>query len=135
MADFAITIGAVVPIVADVVSKAAGLRLLVLHGSRARATHRPDSDWDFAYLADASFDADALLAGLSEALGSNDIDLADLSRASGLLRFKAASEGHAVHEAQPGQFDTFRLAAAAAWCDMEPVLRRAFDARLESTTP
>lgn len=120
---------------ADIASKAPGLRLLVLHGSRARGTHRPDSDWDFAYLADESFDADDLLARLGEALGSNNIDLADLSRASGLLRFKAASEGQAVHEAQLGQFDAFRLAAAAAWCDMEPVLRRAFEARLESTTP
>lgn len=112
-----------------------GLQLLVLHGSRARDTHRPDSDWDFAYLADASFDADELLGRLSEALGSNDVDLADLSRASGLLRFKVASEGRAVYEAEPRQFNSFRLAAATAWCDMEPVLRVAFDTRLESTTP
>lgn len=119
----------------DVASQAAGLRLLVLHGSRARGDHRPDSDWDFAYLADSSFDPDRLLAQLTETLGSNAIDLADLSRASGLLRFKAASEGRAVHESHPREFETFRLSAAAAWCDMEPVMRRAVDARLENLTP
>lgn len=135
MADFETTISGMALNLAAVAATAAGLRLLVLHGSRARGTHRPDSDWDFAYLADASFDADDLLARLSEALSSNEVDLADLSRVSGLLRFKAASEGHAVYEAEPGQFNTFRLAAATAWCDMEPVLRLAFDARLESTTP
>lgn len=124
-----------VPDLAAVAGGTAGLRLLLLHGSRARGDHRPDSDWDFAYLADAAFDADGLLARLTETLGSDKVDLADLSRASGLLRFKAASEGHAVYEAEPGEFDTFRLAATTAWCDMEPVLRRAFDARLESTTP
>lgn len=124
-----------VPTIADVASKAAGLRLLALHGSRARGDYRPDSDWDFAYLAEHPFDPDRLLAQLGEALGTNDIDLADLSRASGLLRFKAASEGRVVYEAAPGEFDNFRLAAATAWCDMEPVLRRAFDARLEGSTP
>lgn len=118
-----------------VAAKTAGLRLLVLHGSRARGDHRPHSDWDFAYLADAGFDADGLLASLSEQLGSNDIDLADLSRASGLLRFRAASDGQVVHEDQPGEFAAFRLAAASAWCDMEPVVRRAVDARLEHPTP
>lgn len=124
-----------VPDLAAVAAGTAGLRLLILHGSRARGDHRPDSDWDFAYVADASFDADGLLARLSETLGSDKVDLADLSRASGLLRVKAASEGRAVYEATPEEFDTFRLAAATAWCDMEPVLRRAFDARLKSMTP
>lgn len=122
------------PDLAAVAATAAGLRLLVHHGSRARGDHRPDSDWDFAYLADAPFDADDLLARLGEALASNDVDLADLSRASGLLRLKAASDGHAVYESEPGRFNAFRLAAATAWCDMEPVLRLAFDARLERIT-
>lgn len=107
-----------------------GLRLLVLHGSRARGTAHGLSDWDFAYLADSDFDPDALLGRLSEELASDSIDLADLSRASGLLRFKAASDGFLLFEREPGLFDRFRLDAITAWCDMEPILSRAYEAQL-----
>lgn len=107
-----------------------GLRLLVLHGSRARGTAHGLSDWDFAYLSDPDFDPDALLARLSEELASDSIDLADLSRASGLLRFKAASDGFLLFEREPGLFDRFRLDAITAWCDMEPILGRAYEAQL-----
>ena len=37
------------------------LRLLVLHGSRARGDARPDSDWYLGYLAEPGFDPDGLL--------------------------------------------------------------------------
>jgi predicted nucleotidyltransferase len=116
--------------VADAAGRAHGLRLLVLHGSRARGQHRPDSDWDFAYLAERRFDPDSLIASLSHELGDR-IDLADLSRASALLRFKAAAEGVVVFESSTGEFDRFRLAAIQTWCDMEPVLNRAYNATLE----
>ncbi len=107
------------------------LRLLVLHGSRARATAHARSDWDFAYLADAGFDPDALMAALVEALHTDQLDLADLDRASGLLRYRVAADGLAVFERSPGLFTQFRLDAVDAWCDMEPVLRVAYDERLE----
>ncbi|MBY0492876.1 MAG: nucleotidyltransferase domain-containing protein [Cyanobacteria bacterium] len=115
--------------VAGVARESAGLRLLILHGSRARGQFRPDSDWDFAYIADATFDPDLLLARLSETLGDK-IDLADLDRASALLRFKAAAEGRALFESERGIFDRFRLTAIQTWCDMQPVLSRAYGAAL-----
>lgn len=113
----------------SIAAGATGLRLLVLHGSRARGDHRTDSDWDFGYLAHSAFDPDSFIAILSASLG-DAIDLADLSRASALLRFKAAADGMLLYESEPGTWDGFRLEAVAAWCDMEPVLTRAYDAEL-----
>lgn len=111
-----------------------GLKLLVLHGSRARGKSHPHSDWDFAFSADPEFDADALLAKLGEAVHSDTVDLADLNRASGLLRFNAANNGIAAYEREPGTFGQFRLDAISAWLDMAAVLGPAYDARLERLT-
>ncbi len=119
---------------AQAAEKAAGLRLLVLHGSRARGDARGDSDWDLAFLADSTFDPDDLLARLGEELATDQLDLADLSRASALLRFKTASEGVPLYEREPGLFDRFQLEAVSTWCDMEPVLTRAYDAQLARQT-
>ena len=109
---------------------APGLRLLVLHGSRARGHAREHSDWDFAFRGEPGFDADALLVQLAEAVDSDALDLADLDRASGLLRFGAASDGIAVFESEPGAFAQFRLDSISNWCDMAPVLGPAYDDRL-----
>lgn len=108
-----------------------GLKLLVLHGSRARGTSHEQSDWDFAYLGEHALDPDALLAAINEALGTDAVDLADLSDGSALLRFRVARDGIVVHEATPGTFDAFRLDAIHTWCDMEPVLTALYDKVLE----
>lgn len=100
-----------------------GLQLLVLHGSRARGDHHEASDWDLAHLGDP--DPLGLLADVTVALGTDAVDVADLDRASGLLRFRVASNGVLVHEATPGVWDTFRLEAAVHWYDVEPVVRAA----------
>lgn len=121
--------------VADEIRRAAkaapGLQLLVLHGSRARGDAHNRSDWDFAFVAGPGFDARGLLAQLGEAVHTDALDLADLDRASGLLRFNAASDGIAVHEHEPGAFERFRLDAITAWLDMAAVLGPAYEARLE----
>ena len=108
-----------------------GLALLVLFGSRARGEDSTRSDWDFGYLADPGMDPAALVAALAEAVGSERIDLVDLARASGLLRFRAARDGVLIHEATPGHFDRFRFTAARFWFDAEPLLRAGYDAVLE----
>ena len=110
-----------------------GLRLLVLHGSRARDEGHALSDWDFAYEADASFDADALLAGLADALHADHIDLADLSRAGALLRHRVARDGVVVLERPAGRFEQFRLDAIHTWCDLAPVLEPLYEQALERT--
>lgn len=101
-----------------------GLRLLVLVGSRARGEPHPGSDWDFADLADSDFDPAELHRRLSLALGSNQIDLADLAAASALFRYQAALDARLV-SGDPELFDEFRIAAVTVYLDMEPVLTRA----------
>lgn len=112
-----------------------GLRVLLLFGSRARGDVHPHSDWDFGYLASPGFDPDALLADLVEALIVDRVDLVDLERASGLLRFRAASDGVLVHELEPGAADRFRVEAARFWHDVEPVLRPAYERYLQQLGP
>lgn len=120
----------VTPAIRDTLARAAqgapGLELLLLYGSRARGDAHAGSDWDFGYLADPPFDVAGLLAALVERLGSDRIDLVDLSRAGGLLRFRAARDGDTIFERRPGLGDEFRLAAAAFWCDAAPVLERGY---------
>ncbi|HVR96130.1 MAG TPA: nucleotidyltransferase domain-containing protein [Thermoanaerobaculia bacterium] len=118
--------------IADLAGQAPGLDLLVLFGSRARGDVHPDSDWDFGYLAASGFDPDDLLARLVLLLEADKVDLVDLSRANGLLCFRAASEGRPVFEAVPGTFNRFSFEIVSFWCDMEPVLRDAYEGVLEN---
>ncbi|MBI3783130.1 MAG: nucleotidyltransferase domain-containing protein [Deltaproteobacteria bacterium] len=108
-----------------------GLTLLVLFGSRARGEASAHADWDFGFLADGLLDPLALMAALAEVVGSERLDLVDLARASGLLRFRAARDGVLVYEARPGSFNRFRFEAARFWYDAEPVLRPAYEALLD----
>lgn len=110
---------------ASAVADHAGLELMVLHGSRATAEASVHSDWDLGYLASAELDVGALLQDVVLALGTDRVDLADLDRASGLLRFRAARDGQVVFEAKPGAFKDFASAVATTWLDMEAVVRRA----------
>ena len=103
-----------------------GLKLVVLYGSRGRGEARPDSDWDLGYLADASLDPDGFLADAVLALGSDRIDLVDLGRASGQLRYRAAAEAHVVFARSDEAFPSFWLDAVTFWCDAAPVLRAGY---------
>ncbi len=103
----------------------AGMRLLVLHGSRARGDADPCSDWDFGYLAEDRLDPAALHARLTVAVGTDAVDLVDLARASALLRFRAARDGVPLLERPAGVFVEFQLDAVRFWCDAGPVIRAA----------
>jgi predicted nucleotidyltransferase len=114
-------------VVADTAAKAPGLDLLVLFGSRARGDVHARSDWDLGYLASAEFDPDALLASLVTATGSDKVDLVDLTRAGGLLRYRAARDGQVVFERAPQIFARFWLEVVDFWCDASPMIRRGYD--------
>jgi len=101
-----------------------GLRVLFLFGSRARGDVHPASDWDLAYLADDSLDVAGLLGTLILALDTDRVDLVDLQRASGLLRYRVARDGQVVVERPAGAADRFRLEAADFWCDAGPLIER-----------
>ena len=108
-----------------------GLRLLVLHGSRARRDGHPRSDWDLAYEADATFDPDGLLAALADLLKADRIDLVDLDRAGALLRYRAARDAVVIFERDAGVFERFWLQAVDTWCDLGPVLELGYAHVLE----
>jgi predicted nucleotidyltransferase len=102
-----------------------GLELLVLFGSRARGDAMATSDWDLGYL--GAIDADALLLALVDAAGTERIDLVDLARASGLIRYRAARDGQLLFEGPEGSFERFQLQAVRFWCDVQPILQAGYD--------
>lgn len=107
-----------------------GVQVLVLYGSRARGDAGSGSDWDLGYLGDPDLDQADLLLAVIEALHTDAVDLADLSRAGGLLRFRVARDGQTLFERTPGLMDRFRLEAADFWCDAAPVLEPGLEAVL-----
>ena len=110
---------------------AAGLRLLVLYGSRARGDQRHGSDWDFGYLANPDFDPDALLAELAEYLRADRVDLVDLATATGQLRFQVARDGRVLVDGSGREWSGFWMAAVSFWCDAGPVITAAYADVLE----
>jgi len=115
-----------------IASSCAGLQLLVLHGSRARGDFHAQSDWDFAYQSNSTFDPDGLLAALADRLKVDRIDLADLERAGALLRYRVARDSVVLFERDPGRFQQFWLDAVDAWCDLAPVLEPLYAQVLET---
>lgn len=113
--------------IGKVAARYQGLRLLVLFGSRARGEATARSDWDLGYRGDASLDREGLLADVVAAAGTEAIDLVDLDRASGLVRFRAARDAIIVFEATDGTFAQFWFDAVSYWCDMGPIIRAGYD--------
>ena len=116
--------------IAAAAAAAPGLELLIVFGSRARGDGGPGSDWDFGYIGAAAFDPDPLLAALVTIVGVDCVDLVDLARANGQLRFRAAGDGRPIFEAKPGVFARFWLDAVSFWCDVGPIVRAGYEAVL-----
>ena len=117
--------------VVELARKTPGLDLLVLFGSRARGDAHHGSDWDFGYLAGPELDFYGLLARLVLLLGTDRIDLVNLNRTNGLLRFRVAAEGQALFESSDGIFESFAFEAISYWCDMGPIIRQGYEAILQ----
>jgi predicted nucleotidyltransferase len=113
--------------VIELARESPGLDLLLLFGSRARGESHPGSDWDFGYLGGSELDPWDLLARLVLLLGTDRIDLVDLQRATGLLRFRAAAEGYPLFESGDEVFERFSFAAVSYWCDMGPIIREGYE--------
>ena len=109
----------------------AGIKMLVLFGSRVREQVHAHSDWDLGYLAGERADIDLLRARLAQALATDAIDLVNLARGSALLRMQVSTEGKPLFESEPGLFLHFQDEAARFWCDVEPVLSLAYARILE----
>lgn len=107
-----------------------GLELLVLFGSRGRGDSSIESDWDLGYVGGGGFEAEPLRADLTQSLQTERIDLVDLGRAGGLLRFRAARDGVPIYEARPREFERFWLDAVGFWCDAQWILQPSYEAVL-----
>jgi predicted nucleotidyltransferase len=108
-----------------------GIKLLVLFGSRVRKQAHPHSDWDLGYLGDKDANIELLADRVAHLLGNDESDLVNLSRGSALLRFRVAAEGKALFEREPGLFRQFQDEVSRFWCDVEPVLGRAYASILD----
>lgn len=117
--------------IVEIARQTPGLELLLLFGSRARGDGHSGSDWDFGFLAEKGFDVDGLFTRILLALRTDRVDLVDLSRAGGLLRYRAAAEGLLVYEARQNAFEEFWFQAVSYWCDMGPIIREAYEGNLE----
>lgn len=126
-----VSVDSALPVLRAVAREHSGLMLLVLHGSRARGEARPESDWDFSYLAAPGTDLPTLYSDLALALRTDAVDLADLATAGGLLRYRTARDGIVVFEREPQLFDRFWFDAVSFWCDAAPVLRQGYKTVLE----
>ena len=80
-------------------------------------------------MASHGFDPDRLLGVLVDSLKSDRVDLVDLSRAGGQLRYRAAADAKVIVE-RDGEFARFWFDAVSFWCDMGPLIRRGYDAVL-----
>jgi predicted nucleotidyltransferase len=117
--------------VVELARKTPGLELLLLFGSRARGDSHPGSDWDFGYLAGPELDPFALQGRLTLLLGTDRVDLVDLNRTNGLLRFRVASEGKTLFESSDGVFESFAFEVISYWCDMGPIIRQGYEEVLQ----
>ena len=104
------------------------LKLLILFGSRARGEQNPTSDWDVAFLSDASpedaatwFPGADLLQTLSKQghIPSDRLDLIDLSTCSDILTHFVAQEGQLIYERDPGEFERFQQRSLKAPAELQ----------------
>ncbi len=108
-----------------IVAKRYNLALLVLFGSRARGDQRQNSDFDLAYLANQSLplEREAELATDLAEICRGRIDLADIGRASPLLRFQIFRHGRALYEKEAGLFVERFLQAARIYEETLPLYK------------
>ena len=94
-----------------------GARLALLFGSAARQEERPAEDLDIGILAREPFDTADTTNRLIRRLGTQHVDVVDLSRADPLLLALAARDGVLLYEATPGELARFVSLASRRYAD------------------
>jgi predicted nucleotidyltransferase len=98
-----------------------GLRLVVLFGSVAAGTARPDSDADIGVLGGDPWQTLELGSALAARIG-REPHVVDLGAAPEALRFEVARGGVLLHEAEPFLWARFQAEAAIRYFDLKPVI-------------
>ncbi len=91
--------------------------LAVLFGSVAAGQTHAESDVDIAVWPNAGVDLLDLTREVVAVLGTEEVDLADLRRASGTLCQIVATRGVVLFEVRPGRFAEFASLAERRWQD------------------
>jgi len=94
-----------------------GLQLVLLFGSMAKGSVHGKSDIDLGFLFDEPVDVLALTNEVVKLLHSDRVDVADLRRASPLLKFSAAKEGIVLYERSDALFNQFLSLAFRMYID------------------
>ncbi len=102
------------------VARELGLRLVVLHGSRAEGRAEEGSDIDVAVLAEGAVSAARRLEiyrRLGELIGGAPLDISLLNDAQPNFLEVVADTGRPLYEATPGEFLHFRSLAGRVFAD------------------
>lgn len=91
--------------------------LIILFGSVAGGTARPDSDIDIAILASTPFNQLSMIDDIAGYLGTDRVDVVDLRRASPLLAMQALRHGRLLYESHAGDYATFYSLAHRRYVD------------------
>jgi uncharacterized protein len=126
--------------VAAVLQPMQGVRVAWLFGSRARGTHRPDSDLDLLVVYHRALDSAAReklrrtlvyeLSGVLDAVGES-ADIADADEADSAVAFNAVAEGELLVERSKQERVTAQVAIWRRYDDDEP--RRLFYRKAAAT--
>ena len=106
--------------------QAAGIRLAVLFGSRARGDEHPRSDMDIGVLAadgrPLPLSTMGLLATDLSKLFSAEVDVSDLSTPDAIFRFEVARTARILFESQTSAFAEFLAKTLIDYYDIQPFL-------------
>lgn len=97
------------------------IRLVVIFGSVAKGTARPDSDVDVAMSGGGFYDQLTLGAEMDTTLG-REVHVVDLADAPAWLRFNVARDGVLVHQATPDEWALFKARAMLDFWDLAPTI-------------
>jgi len=98
------------------------LDLFILFGSRAKGSSNANSDYDFAYLGNLSFDDKlSLLGDLTAFFKTDSIDLVNISKKHSIFfRFEIFNFAKLIFESKLGLFSRCRTAARIDYIDFKP---------------
>ncbi|AQQ53354.1 type VII toxin-antitoxin system MntA family adenylyltransferase antitoxin [Planococcus lenghuensis] len=85
--------------------------LLIVFGSSAKGTERPDSDLDIAFLSSEQIDEYQIFMIAEElaAILNKDVDLVDLARVSTVFQMQVLSSGQVLYETDERQRMDFEM--------------------------